>query len=83
VDGRCRDQAAWAPEMIDGPLLVGHDKSPFWTPEYEAHVRKIAAKADYRTMEGVGHFLMLEKPTEFNALLVDFLQKNGLIARRE
>jgi len=76
-----RDQPAWAPEIIDVPLLVANARSPFWTPDYEAHVRKIATKVEYRTMEGVGHFLMLEKPVEFNAMLVDFLQRNGLIAK--
>ena len=71
-----RDQDAWAPERIAVPLLVANAKSPFWTPDYEAHVRKIAPQSDYRTMEGVGHFLMLEKPSEFNAMLMDFLQKH-------
>ena len=31
--------------------------------------------ADYRIMEGVGHFLMLEKPAEFNATLADMLRE--------
>ena len=74
-----RDQTAWAPEKIEVPLLVANAKSPFWTPDYEAHVRKIAPKVDYRTMDGVGHFLMLEKPSEFNAMLASFLEQNGLI----
>jgi pimeloyl-ACP methyl ester carboxylesterase len=26
-------------------------------------------------MDGVGHFLMLEKPDTFNALMLDFLEK--------
>ncbi len=81
MEGMWRDQSAWAPEKIDVPLLVVNAKSPFSTPEYEAHVRKIAAKVDYRTMDGVGHFLMLEKPAEFNAILVEFLKKNTLIAK--
>jgi pimeloyl-ACP methyl ester carboxylesterase len=29
----------------------------------------------------VGHFLMLEKPAEFNAALVDLLRKFGLLAK--
>jgi pimeloyl-ACP methyl ester carboxylesterase len=75
-----RDQTAWVPEKIDVPLLVANARGRFWTPDYEAHVRSLGPKVDYRTMEGVGHFLMLEKPAEFNAILVDFLQKNGLTA---
>ena len=76
-----RDQTAWAPEKIEVPLLVANAKSPFWTPDYEAHVRKIGPKVDYRTIDGVGHFLMLEKPSEFNAMLASFLEQNGLIRK--
>jgi pimeloyl-ACP methyl ester carboxylesterase len=31
-------------------------------------------------MEGAGHFLMLEKPAEFNATLASLLRKFDLIA---
>jgi pimeloyl-ACP methyl ester carboxylesterase len=30
-------------------------------------------------IEGTGHFLMLEKPQEFNAALLDFLRKQKLL----
>jgi pimeloyl-ACP methyl ester carboxylesterase len=73
------DKSAWEPSRIDVPLLVLNAKNPLWSDDYEAHVRKIAPKVDYRVMEGVGHFLMQEKPTEFNALLLDFLQKHSLV----
>jgi pimeloyl-ACP methyl ester carboxylesterase len=73
------DKAAWEPKRIDVPLLVLNAKNPLWSGDYEAHVRKIAPKVDYRVMEGIGHFLMQEKPTEFNALLLDFLQKHSLV----
>lgn len=81
MEGMWRDQTTWAPGKIDVPLLVVNAKSPFWTADYEAHVRKIAPNVDYRTIEGTGHFLMLEKPAEFNTVLVDFLQKNGLTGK--
>jgi pimeloyl-ACP methyl ester carboxylesterase len=32
-------------------------------------------------MDGVGHWLMLEKPAEFNARLTDLLRKYDLIAK--
>ena len=56
-------------------------KSPMWTPEYEAYVSSLSAKTDYRTIDGAGHFLMLEKPAEFNAALIDMLVKFDLIAK--
>jgi pimeloyl-ACP methyl ester carboxylesterase len=31
--------------------------------------------------EGVGHFLMMEKPEEFNATVITFLDKNKLLTK--
>jgi len=35
--------------------------------------------ADYRVIEGPGHFVHLEKPRELNAAILEFLEKNGLL----
>ena len=75
------DNAAWEPSKIDVPLLVLNATNPFWTADYEAHVRKLAPQAEYRVLEGVGHFLMQEKPAEFNAVLLAFLQKHSLVKK--
>jgi pimeloyl-ACP methyl ester carboxylesterase len=32
-------------------------------------------------MDGVGHWLMLERPVEFNAMLTDMLREFDLIAK--
>jgi pimeloyl-ACP methyl ester carboxylesterase len=37
-------------------------------------------KLDYQLWENVSHFLMMEKPREFNAAVLAFLEKNGLVA---
>ncbi len=74
-----RDPAIWKDDPIGVPLLVLNAKSPFWTPEYVEYVRKLAPQVDYRVIEGPGHFLMLENPQEFNAALLDFLQKQKLL----
>ncbi len=31
--------------------------------------------------DGVGHFLMMEKPKEFNAAVIAWLDKNGLLKK--
>ena len=54
---------------------------PFWSPDNEAYVRSLSAETDYRIIEGVGHFLMLEKPEQFNATLTDMLRKFDLIEK--
>jgi pimeloyl-ACP methyl ester carboxylesterase len=50
-----------------------------WTSEYEAYVRELSPKTDYRVIDGAGHFLMREKPVQFNEALLDMLQKFGLV----
>jgi pimeloyl-ACP methyl ester carboxylesterase len=73
-------QPAWDLAEVEVPLLVINAASPRWTADYKAYVRSLSKQTDYRTIEGVGHFLMLEKPTEFNAALTDMLRKFHLMA---
>jgi pimeloyl-ACP methyl ester carboxylesterase len=73
------DPAIWKDDRIDVPVQVLLADSPFWNADYEAYVRKLAPTADYRKFEGVGHFLMLEKPGPINAAMVEFLSKLGVV----
>jgi pimeloyl-ACP methyl ester carboxylesterase len=74
------DPAIWKDDPIKVPSQAILAKSgPSWTAEYEKHVRELAPGIDYQKMDGVGHFLMMEKPKEFNALLMGFLKKNGIV----
>ena len=74
-----RDPEIWKDEPIRVPLLVLNAKWEYWTPEYVEYVRRLAPQVDYRVIEGPGHFLMLERPAEFNAALLDFLAKQKLL----
>jgi pimeloyl-ACP methyl ester carboxylesterase len=69
------DPAIWNDDAITVPLQVIVARSPSWAGDYEAYVRKLAPQVEYHVMDGVGHYLMLEKPKEFNALLTGFLQR--------
>jgi len=60
-------------------VMVINAKSPMWTSDYEAYVRQLSPKTDYRVIDGAGHFLMREKPVQFNEALVEMLQKFGLV----
>jgi pimeloyl-ACP methyl ester carboxylesterase len=71
----------WAQDKITVPVLAVMAKSPFWPADIEQSFRKIAPKLDYHMMSGVSHFLMMEKPGEFNDLLGAFLEKNGLLKK--
>ena len=70
----------WDLMRVPVPVLVINANSPHWPPDYEAYVRSLSRRTEYRTMDGVGHWLMLEKPAEFNALLTRMLQRFDLIA---
>ena len=42
---------------------------------------RIHTTRQFQVWEGVGHFLMMEKPREFNEALAAFLAKNGLLKK--
>jgi pimeloyl-ACP methyl ester carboxylesterase len=74
-----QSKPAWDLEKVNVPVLVINAKSPMWTAEYEEYVRSLSPKTEYRTIDGTGHFVMLEKPAEFNATLTEMLGKHGLL----
>ena len=55
------------------PLLSISRKRP--NTNYEKLFREAFPNADYREMDGVGHFLHLEKPDEFNAIVLEFVDR--------
>ncbi len=75
------DETLWATDKINVPVLAILAKSPFWAPDNEQFFRSLASNLDYQMWEGVSHFLMMEKPAEFNEALAAFLAKNGLLKK--
>jgi pimeloyl-ACP methyl ester carboxylesterase len=75
------DQPDWDLKKVNVPVLVINARSPMWNADYESYVHSLSPQTDYRTMDGVGHWLMLEKPAEFNATLTDLLRKFDLMAK--
>ena len=72
------DPDLWKEDKIGVPVLVILAKQPVWTAEYEQFVRRLAPKVDYQVWDNVSHFLMMEKPREFNAAVLKFLEQNRL-----
>jgi pimeloyl-ACP methyl ester carboxylesterase len=72
------DQKLWTDDPVRAPALALMAKSPFWTDDYKAYVKKLVPNLDYQEFDGVGHFLFMEKPAEFNAALTEFLKKQGV-----
>lgn len=75
------DESIWKQDKINVPALAIMAKSPFYPADTERYYRDIAPKLEYQMWEGVGHFLMMEKPREFNDALAAFLAKNGLLKK--
>jgi pimeloyl-ACP methyl ester carboxylesterase len=75
------DQPDWALKTVNAPVLVINARSPMWNADYEKYVHSLSPQTDYLMMDGVGHWLMLEKPAEFNAMLANLLRKHDLMAK--
>ena len=75
------DESIWKQDKVDVPVLAVNAKSPFWPPDSEQFFRSIAPNIDYQMWEGVSHFLMMEKPKEFNAAVITFLDKQRLLKK--
>ena len=72
------DPEIWKPDKIEVPVLMILAKQPAWTPEYEQFARGLVPKLDYQMWENVSHFIMMEKPREFNDALRTWLKSSGL-----
>jgi pimeloyl-ACP methyl ester carboxylesterase len=73
------NQPDWDIRHADVPVLVINAPNPMWTDEYKEYVHSLSSQTDYRMIDGTGHWLMLEKPAEFNAVLTDLLRRHNLI----
>ncbi|HEX5702468.1 MAG TPA: alpha/beta hydrolase [Pyrinomonadaceae bacterium] len=75
------DSGIWGEDKINLQVLAIMAKNPFYPPNVEESFRGIAPKMDFQLWDGVGHFLMMEKPREFNAAVIAWLDKNGLLKK--
>jgi pimeloyl-ACP methyl ester carboxylesterase len=73
------DESIWGADKISVPVLAVQARSPFWPPDTEQFYRGLAPNLDFQMWEGVGHFLHMEKPKQFNDAVIAFLDKNGLL----
>ena len=75
------DDSIWGQDKINVPVLAILAKTPFWPADTEQFYRSIAPNLDFRMFDGVGHFLMMEKPKQFNDAVIAFLDKNSLLKK--
>ncbi|MCB2227632.1 MAG: alpha/beta hydrolase [Desulfarculaceae bacterium] len=67
------DPANWDGKALGIPALIIAVPSQFLPPDWEAQMRALFPHLSYHTISGVGHFLMLEKAAEVNALILGFV----------
>src|SRR5690349_5254694 len=65
----------YAPDKINVPMLAILAKSPFWPPDTEQFLRSLAPDLTFQMWEGVSHFLFMDRPKEFNAAVIAFLDQ--------
>jgi len=75
------DVSIWGQDKINVPVLAILAKSPFWPPDTEQFYCSIAPDLEFQMMAGVGHFLMMEKPKQFNDAVLAFLDKKALLKK--
>jgi pimeloyl-ACP methyl ester carboxylesterase len=75
------DESIWGQDKINVPVLAVLAKSPFWPADTEQFDRSLAPSLEFQMWDGVGHFLMMERPKQFNEAVVAFLNKNALLRK--
>lgn len=69
----------WILREITVPFLVINASNSLWPAINGRDLRAFAPQSDFLAVDGTGHFLMLEKPKEFNAALAGMLAKFDLL----
>ena len=73
------EESLYGPDKINVPVFAILAKSPFWPADTEQFFRSLAADFEMQWWEGVGHFLSMEKPKQFNDAVIAFLDKKSLL----
>lgn len=72
-------ESLYALDKINVPVLAIMAKSPFWASDTDQFLASLAPDLDVQWWEGVGHFLMMERPKQFNDTVIAFLDRKSLL----
>lgn len=73
------DETIWTSDKINVPVLALMAPSQFWPANVKDIFASIAPNINFQMWTGVSHFLMMEKPKEFNEQIAAFVTKNKLL----
>jgi len=77
--GGMTDDKIWTTDKINVPVLALMAESPFWKPDTRDFYGTIASDLDFQMWKGVSHFLMMDKPSEFNREARLFIARKKLL----
>lgn len=72
------DPASYPSARVSVPLGAVMARSDHWQG-YEAFLRGLSPRVDYRDLPGVSHFLMMDAPAAFDAALLGVLESQGFL----
>jgi len=72
------DDSIWTDDQIKVPVLAVMAEKP-WPANNDQVYKTVAPDLDYRRWTGVSHFLMMERPKEFNEAVAGFISKKHLL----
>ena len=77
------DPSIWGEDKVNIPVLAIMANNPFFGPDLEQRYRGIAPNMEFRLVDNVGHFIMMERPKQFNEAVLGFLDKNTLLKKQK
>jgi pimeloyl-ACP methyl ester carboxylesterase len=72
--------ASYPSAAIAVPVLAIMAKASNWPADNESYYRSVAPEIDYQEWDDTGHFVMLERPDDFNAAVVEALERIAFLA---
>jgi pimeloyl-ACP methyl ester carboxylesterase len=69
------DEKHWDKDIVNNQSIAIYAKTADLPPNNENILSKQFPNSTYIEMESVNHFLMMEKPTEVNEILEEFIKK--------
>jgi len=76
------DESLYTTDKINVPVLAVLAKSPFWPADTEQFLHNLAPDFEFHMLEGVDHFLHMEKKKEFNDIVLAFVDKKKLLKEK-
>ena len=68
-------------DKINVPVLAILSRDSNYPSNIEDVYRDTSSQLEIHIWDGVGHFLMMDRPNEFNQAVSLFLEKNNLLKR--